>query len=475
MNNQPLTMGSLFDGSGTWPLAAVMNGLVPLWASEVEPFPIAVTSHHFPDMIHLGDISSINGANIPPVDVLTFSSPCQNLSIAGTRTGLAGSQSGLFFQAIRIITEMRCATNGRYPRFIVWENVYNSLSSNNGADFHSVLEEVAKIFSPKISIPKPHGKWSSAGEILGDGYNIAWRTLDGQHWYVPQRRKRVFLVADLGGCCASQVLFERQGVCWHSGKGIAPWSPFAGDPQGSSDGSCNAGSAGVNPIIAFFKGGNSAKAYGIGYAENVAPTLVSSASGTNCVPDVVYPASYPIDQHQQDARFKLCEDYIFPTLNAHMGTGGNNTPMILQKYVYPLQAFGQYGEANTVCSAMKARDYKDATDLVVERVDKPPRKWLIRKLIPKECGRLNGFPDGWDEIPKKADLTDEEVAFWNAVKATYCRLNDKTYKIMNKTQTLRWYNKLGTDSAKYKMWGNGVVYHCADFIFTGIAKVLHAQ
>ena len=118
---------------------------------------------------------------------------------------------------------------------------------------------------------------------MGDGYNIAWRTLDGQHWYVPQRRKRVFLVADLGGCCASQILFERQGMCWHSGKGIAPWSPFARDSQGGIDGSCLSGRSGITSPVAFFKGGNSAKAYGIGYAENISPTLVSSASGTNCV------------------------------------------------------------------------------------------------------------------------------------------------------------------------------------------------
>ena len=332
MNPAPLsgyTMGSLFDGSGTWPLAAIQNGIQPLWASEVEPFPIAVTTSHFPFMKHLGDITTINGADLDPVDVLTFSSPCQNFSIAGTRTGLAGKQSSLFYHAIRITIEMRCATNGRYPRFLVWENVYNSLSSNNGADFRSVLEEIAKIVNPEVLIPQPQGKWSASGEIVGDGFNIAWRTLDGQYWYVPQRRKRVFLVADLGGECASQVLFERQGMCWHSGKGIAPWSPYAADVEGSSGGNGCAWGTDVSRPVAFFMGGNSVKAYSIGYSESVAPTIMAAASGTNSVPDVI--TSYPIDQHQQDARFKLCEDFIFPTLNAHMGTDGNNTPMVLQK------------------------------------------------------------------------------------------------------------------------------------------------
>lgn len=209
-----LKLGSLFDGSGTCPLTAQMCGVEPVWASEIEPFPIAVTKSRFPNMKHLGDIMKINGGEIEPVDVITFGSPCQNLSTAGNREGLTGSESSLFIEAIRVIREMMDATNGKYPRVVVWENVTGAFSTNKGEDFRRVLEEFCKIKDCDTVISRPpKGKWSDAGEIMGDGYSLAWRVLDAQFWGVPQRRRRIFLVCDFrGGRAAGEILFERGGL-----------------------------------------------------------------------------------------------------------------------------------------------------------------------------------------------------------------------------------------------------------------------
>ena len=185
--DRPLRLGSLFDGSGGFPLGGLLCGIEPVWASEIEPFPIRVTTKRFPWMQHLGDISRVNGAEIPPVDIVTFGSPCQNLSVAGRRDGLEGKQSSLFFQAIRIIKEMRAATNGTYPRFIVWENVPGAFSSNGGADFGQVLTEFVRIAEPQAPavLKADKAAWNGAGLLLGDGWSLAYRTLDAQ-WWVPQ-------------------------------------------------------------------------------------------------------------------------------------------------------------------------------------------------------------------------------------------------------------------------------------------------
>lgn len=217
---EELKMGSLFDGSGGFPLAATMCGIEPVWASEIEKFPIAVTTQRFPNMKHLGDVTKINGAEIEPVDLITFGSPCQDLSVAGKRAGLEGERSGLFMEAIRIIKEMRAedVRAGRAdelvrPRFGLWENVPGAFSSNKGEDFRAVLEEFCKVKDSSATIPEPDGnKWADAGFIVGNGYSIAWRVLDAQFWGVPQRRRRIFLVADFAGWSAGEILFERKGL-----------------------------------------------------------------------------------------------------------------------------------------------------------------------------------------------------------------------------------------------------------------------
>lgn len=221
--SRELTMGSLFDGIGGFPLAAVHNGIVPVWASEIETFPIEVTQQRFPDMLHLGDITKLHGAELPPVDIICGGSPCQDLSVAGARAGLAGARSGLFMEQTRLVKEMREADEQRgrtdqliRPRFLVWENVPGAFSSGEpkGEDFRIVLEEIVRIKVSGVSVPRPDtGRWESAGRILlGTDFSLAWRCIDAQYWGVPQRRKRIFLVADFAGRSAPQILFDQPSL-----------------------------------------------------------------------------------------------------------------------------------------------------------------------------------------------------------------------------------------------------------------------
>lgn len=201
-----------------------MCGITPVWASEIEPYPIRVTKKNFPDMRHLGDVRALDGAKLKPVDIITFGSPCQDLSNAGKRKGITeGKRSILFFEAIRIIEEMRGATNGKYPRYAVWENVQGAFSSHQGRDFLAVLRAFVRAAGGNENdVPEPcrRGKanklvWQNAGCIVGDGYSIAWRVLDAQHWGVPQKRKRIYLVCDFRGERAGEILFKRAGLSWH--------------------------------------------------------------------------------------------------------------------------------------------------------------------------------------------------------------------------------------------------------------------
>lgn len=208
-----LKLGSLFDGSGGFPLAGAMHGITPVWASEVEPYPIAVSMSRFPDMLHLGSVNNIDGSKIEPVDILTFGSPCQDLSVAGKQTGIhEGERSNLFFQAIRIIKEMRSATNGEYPKYAVWENVPGAFSSGKGKDFLAVVQAFADLCQPGVDVPLPPSKsgWKHAGLVVGDnqGFSFAWRVLDAQYWGVPQRRKRIYAVCSFRAGDAGDILFD---------------------------------------------------------------------------------------------------------------------------------------------------------------------------------------------------------------------------------------------------------------------------
>ncbi|MEF2616401.1 MAG: DNA cytosine methyltransferase [Faecalibacillus faecis] len=217
-----ITLGSLFDGIGVFPLAASNYGIVPLWASEIEKVPISITKKHFPQMQHLGDITKLDGAKIPPVHIITFGSPCQNLSTIGAREGLAGAKSGLFHHAIRIIQEMRCATDGKYPVIAVWENVRGAFSSNNRLDFRAVLESFAD-----TEIPMPASRrWANAGMVRGGKVDVCWRLLDAQYWGEPtlsQRRKRIFVVADFRGQRATEILFKPHKLHAHIDPSRKSW------------------------------------------------------------------------------------------------------------------------------------------------------------------------------------------------------------------------------------------------------------
>lgn len=231
-----------------------MNDVTPVWASEIEKFPMAVTQYRFPEMAHKGDITKLHGENLPVVDVVTGGSPCQDLSVAGKREGLAGNRSGLFLEQVRIVKEMRKQDGRRMrnhqrrtdqfirPRYMVWENVPGAFSSGetHGADFRKVLEEVCSIKEDSVSIPgPPGGTWTPAGLIMGEGFSVAWRVLDAQFWGVPQRRNRIFLVADFGGYSAGEILFESESVWRHYSesrkerKGVACYFKTGTDDSGS--------------------------------------------------------------------------------------------------------------------------------------------------------------------------------------------------------------------------------------------------
>jgi len=310
-----LTLGSLFDGSGGFPLGGLLAGVTPVWASEIEPFPIRVTTRRFPNMKHYGDISRMDGGKIEPVDIITFGSPCTDMSIAGKRAGLDGAQSSLFYQAIRIIKEMRCATNGRYPRWICWENVVGAFSSNKGRDFKVVLEAVIGIIEPGAEVPMPEkDRWPYADIYMGERWSVAYRTFDAQHWGVPQRRRRVYLVGDLAGQCAGQVLFESEGLSGYSAEGFRAWQRAARNPAaglGTAGGICLNDQVGNCMDISF----------------GVSGTLRAQMDGHP--PCIVEPGAAVYENHSQDTRYTGPLDTA-PTVSSTYGTGGNNQPFVVE-------------------------------------------------------------------------------------------------------------------------------------------------
>ena len=336
-----MTLGSLFDGSGGFPLGGMLAGITPVWASEIEPFPIRVTTKRLPFMKHYGNVSEMDGGKVEPVDIITFGSPCQDMSVAGKRAGLEGSRSNLFYEAVRIIKEMRKATGGEYPKWACWENVPGAFSSSGGEDFRCVLESLCGVIDESVSIPKTK-KWANAGEILGDGYSLAWRVLDAQFWGVPQRRKRIYLVADFTGGCAGKVLFESEGLSGYSPQGFRSWQTTPGDSTDCSgtagvgfdgyngsvtdDKSATLGvncgmSTGRNGVVLNDQGGNR-----MDVTEVVTCTLRAEAHHPPCVLE----EAVAVENHPMDGRVKLEENGKVQTLSERMGTGGNNVPLVLK-------------------------------------------------------------------------------------------------------------------------------------------------
>ena len=684
-DKRQLTLGSLFDGSGGFPLGGFLAGITPLWASEIEPFPIRVTTKRLPFMEHLGDISTVDGAKIAPVDIITFGSPCTDMSVAGKRAGLDGKQSSLFYQAIRIVEEMRCATDGKYPRWIVWENVPGAFSSNKGEDFRAVLEAVCSVKGENIPVPEPpKGKWANAGSIVADGFSLAWRVFDAQFWGVPQRRKRIYLVADFAAGSAGKILFESEGVSGYSAEGFRAWQGTAGSAApciGAAGGVCLNDQGGQRmdvtddvactlraeahhpPCImeaAGFCTEHSADSRGIGYGDELSPTL---RAGT-------VPAAVALENHPTDSRVKVSEDNMVQTLTSRMGTGGGNVPLIMdagtpktlkirsgcegggkgaliqddksatlscnndQTVFVPfckgyrahfkgdaptwkdgkvantlntfdigesrcnelvVQAYGicskdsnamksdnphsGFYEADTsrtldanggnpscnqggiavvaVQGSMIGREDKNgpqgsgvnedvsftlnATDhhavayptyctsknshftraerelantLVATDYKDPPlinalqtasgkdvfgtisasmgsKQWLgnqeafsgdyhivepdyiVRRLTPTECARLQGFPDWWCDGLGTENPTEEDMAFWREVFETHRRITGTSTKPKSDSQIVKWLKDPHSDSAEYKMWGNGVALPNVYFVLSGI--VYYAQ
>jgi DNA (cytosine-5)-methyltransferase 1 len=609
-------LGSLFDGSGGFPLAGSLCGIVPVWAAEVEPYPIAVTRSRFPNMKHLGDVSKVHGGEIEPVDIITFGSPCQDLSTAGKRAGMKHeangddetTRSGLFMEAVRIIKEMREATNGIYPRFALWENVPGAFSSNKGADFRLVLQELIQIVEPGAVMPEiPKAGWAYADHYSGDGWSLAYRTFDSQHWGVPQRRRRIHLVIDLRGQCAGEVLFKREGLRGYFAEGRTPWqaapghaegSPGADDREGESAGGLlcpsSAGYADgllsgrgreldavtLGPGIAAREGGHiyegvsgtlraeagdnrmavayaalpihdkatrfqgggkgrkndgSANALLVGKEGDPAHTITTcdrhavaytlkirsgcegggkgalvqeDKSATLATNNDQYLFQPVIDGHilddQGGQQISVRTDGKAPTLRAEMH---GNIPAVMEPKTYQNTGHGWWNEtpvgatvrtacggdatkanlvvedapaysmksiarngkvlteqANPICAA----DYKDP-DIVAYAA---PVQYIVRRLTPTECARLQGFPDRWGDIDEKDELTPEEYRFWLEVRKTHDRINGKKVQDYTREQMLKWYNKLHTDSAEYKMWGNGIALPPALYCMQGIVDAM---
>lgn len=711
-------IGSLFDGSGGFPFAAMQWGGIPVWAAEVEPYPIAVTRNQFPGMKHLGSVTDINGAEIEPVDVISFGSPCQDLSVAGKRAGLKHedngdeetTRSGLFMDAIRIIKEMREATHGLYPRFIVWENVPGAFSSSGGEDFRTVLQEIVKIVEPEApEIPSPGKRgWPYADCIVGDGFSIAYRVFDAQFWGrtilhrdsgivlkmgTPQRRRRVYLVADFASKCAEAVLFEPYRLRGHLEESREAWESASGDleesfgaddskgvgldiynlavtgnvaaslttatgqgasntgpsvcmsfhllqdpipndkiapcmGQGNSDGGqasigvcygwplgfrpentkvyeetattlCNGTRPGftcgvIEPIaVATQQGGaevlqngicptitaaagmsgnnqpwiamkdpvayngqtvalegngsrpshsgdgyretdtmytlNATEVHGVAYAfepgiakrdgsegrfvENASPTIrakmgdnqtavayaigngqanqsfMTEKAGTlNCMHDQQAVVVFDKEVYQSGEKCYICRldngsanpfvgEKISPTIRQGAGpvgaanvavayNVGNDNLHVQQSGVAAVDCRNATEDSNVTGALQAAAGHNLNSNNVVRN------EYIVRRLTPTECARLQGFPDRYGVVPDKEDLTDEEYEFWLKVRNTHAAINDKAVKDYTKKQMLTWYNKLHTDSAEYKMWGNGIALPCAEYVMRGIANAM---
>ena len=617
-------IGSLFDGSGGFPLAATMCGGIPVWASEIEPYPIAVTKSRFPNMKHLGSVTDVKGNEVKPVDVITFGSPCQDLSVAGKRAGLKHedngdeetTRSGLFMEAVRIIKEMRKATNGAYPRFAIWENVPGAFSSNKGEDFRTVCEELIKVVEPGATMPAvPKNGWPYADSYCGEGWSLSYRTYDAQYWGVPQRRRRIYLVADFGGECAGKISFEREGLRGYFAESGAPRQGAAADAQGclgadDREGNCG----GVNILTPWDSQGNQVAdgtgrhiyptvrgCGGAGYQQGyvLAPVGfdgyngdltgdVSATIGVNCglstgrngviqkictfqntgvgwcnesevgatlrtpcggdstlANVVVSPVCCGV-LASSAANAETTDGKISPCLMARAGTGGNQLPLVaIKDEVIPIHdqatrfsgkrgdksdgkgnGFGvgepgdpmntptsgdrhavayctdvgwlntvegqaptllarQYKDPHLVCYGIDCRNMNEYPELYPTLQAKPNGgqslnfsgavriRYIVRRLTPTECARLQGFADAWAVPESKENLTDDEYRFWLSVRNTHAAINGKAVKDYTKAQMLTWYNKLHTDSSEYKLWGNGIALPTALYVMQGIADVLN--
>ena len=439
--NKELRLGSLFDGSGGFPLAAIFCGIEPIWSSEVEPFPIRVTQKNLPQVKHLGDIKDIDGTEIEPVDIISFGSPCQDLSIAGKRAGLEGEKSNLFYEAIRVIKEMRCKSNGKYPRYLLWENVPGAFSSNKGEDFRCVLEEITRIKNSAVKLSRP-SKWQSAGEILGDDFSLAWRVLDAKYFGVPQRRRRIFLVADLDGGSSREILFEQKSLSGDTSEG------------------CEKGKRNTRAIKESFNKTiclNDQGGERMDISEDLSGTLRAKAGNPPLLYDI-----RQTSENTKNERHNIYECDVSRTIDTSGNTPTRNQGGVaIVEDIYTMSKNSHFTKADkNISSSLVATDYK-APPLVNQK--------LVRRLTPKECGRLQGFPDYWCDDLGIENPTDEDVSFWREVFDKDAEIKGLKKKKTDK-QILKWLKNPHTDSAEYKMWGNGIALPCAIYIFKSLVN-----
>ena len=520
---QELTLGSLFDGIGGFCYAAQLTGrITPIWAAEIEQSCIDITRYRFPEVMHVGSVTELKGDEIQPVDIISFGSPCQDLSIAGQRKGLKGNRSGLFMEAIRIIEEMRLATNGKYPTFIIWENVPGAFSSADGADFRAVLEKITK-----ASIPMPaSGRWANAGMVRGGEVDAAWRVLDAQFWGVPQRRKRIYLVGDFGGQRAGEILFKSESLLGYHTKSKGERAEVAGEStdslraENSGTGEIigldfahadsvvrtfedktptllqNMGSAGgqipcvmhEKRTVAGFTYNQGGEGKGLGFEEEKAPTIMTGGRGAVFMEKKsVIPLRDEVTRNKASNGLGVGEvggpcptlttadvHSVFYEAYQHHGyressTSGTltadqnstirgDTPLVCKevKY-YEGQQFGNYKESDIAGTVLagQAKIVNNGTGIIVEKESQRAKEnankktrsikdilkkavqrviYVIRRLTPVECERLQGYPDNWTKYG--ADGT--EIA----------------------------------DTARYRAIGNSICVFCAERVYLGILDAL---
>ena len=419
------TLASLFDGIGGFPYAASFYNITSLWASEIVPACVSVTKRHFPDMAHAGDVTQLHGGKLPPVDIVTFGSPCQGLSMAGQRRGLADERSGLFMEAIRIIDEMREATHGEYPRFALFENVPGALSSAGGRDFAAVLQSFTK-----AEIPMPYsGRWANAGMVRGGGVDLAWCVYDAQYFGTAQRRRRLFLVADFRDRSASEILFVPKSLRGYFEAGGTPRQGLAAFAESGPD------TAGRAVDILNDQGGASLTVERSG----LSPTLRSQTHGN--LPVVA--AGFDLQQitsKTNRSTLRPVQPTLCETGQPHvltMATGQANAevladiaPTLNCNHKQPLLVHPQI--AGTLCAsgaglsrpagmgsetdfcivpaAVDCRNFRETQEISGTLQAKtasggyslnyqnPIRiGCYVRRLTPLECERLQGFPDFWTE------------------------------------------------------------------------------
>ena len=424
---QKLTLGSLFDGIAGFPLAARRQGIKTIWTSEIEPNCIDIAAKHFPDAENLGDITKIRGDEAPAVDIISFGSPCQDLSIAGKQQGLDGSRSGLFMEAVRIIREMRTKTNGEYPKYIIWENVAGAFSSNKGEDFRRVLEEITE---SNISMPAS-GKWAPAGMVGIEGaggavHSTAWRMFDAQFWGVPQRRKRIYLVRDFGSGRAGQILFECESVL-----GYYPQSgnQEKGNPDHNESGPIRTDCRGMaeepdGQITLDF--GRTADRIYMNAKKSV--TLMGRAGGGGgktglyCLP-VYTVIGNTIGRKPENGSHQLgIGQDVSPTL-----TGTDRHAI-----AYAQSGFAECKEG--LGTLTRSHGVSGSGQMLVAVAEKIAQaiKYRVRRLTPLECERLDGFGDNWTEYGASG--------------------------------------KKISDNARYMALGNSIAVPCAERVFIGIKK-----